>query len=538
MYDILIKNGTVVDGTGEASYKADVAVKDGKIAKISANIDEAAAKTIDAAGRLVTPGFIDLHSHSDVYVIFGTDAHNFLQQGITTEIAGHCGVSPAPSMLAHKSTYKEVAELVTEEEFNKISEDCSTIAGYTKHMESMKLGTNMALFVGQGAIRGRVMESSDGKPNEKQLEAMRALVREAMEHGFLGISTGLIYPPSVYADEDEIVELAKEAAKYGGIYASHIRGESDTVIDAVTEAISVGERSGCSVLISHHKVAGPQNLGKSAVTLKLIDEANARGVNVRADQYPYLAGATDLISSLPPQFATGGRPALIENLKKPEFRAEVTAVLEADNFGESLLKNSTFKGCLILAAANTPELIGKNIAEVAELRGSDPYETVYDVLVENNGAVGMAYFMINEADMDAIIAHDLIMPGTDAAHRTKKVDLEQVGGGHPRSTGTFPKHLRLIRERKLFSVEKAIYRATGMAAETAKIDGVGYLKEGLAADICILDWENIAETSDFLHPFRPNKGFDYVLVNGRIAVENDVATGVLAGKLLKMRKGN
>lgn len=533
MYDILIKNGTIVDGTGAPGYKGDIAVQNGKIMKIAPSIEDTAKETIDATNRLVTPGFIDYHSHSDMFIIFGTDGQNFLEQGITTEIAGHCGTSPVPSFNFSHNMFRN---LVSEERFNEILAECDSYTKFTNYISKLQLGTNMAFYAGQGAIRGKVMGPSSEKPSEKQLDEMRAQVREAMENGFLGISTGLIYPPSIYADEDEIVELAKEAAKYGGSYVSHIRGESDTVVEAVAEAISIGERSGCDVIISHHKVAGPKNIGKSAVTLKLMEDANARGVRTCADQYPYLAGSTDLISALPPRFATNGKEALIKNLKSREFRDEVTATLKADDFGESLLINSTFEGCMILVANDTPELVGKNIAEVAAQRGTEPYETVYDILLENKGDVGMAYFMINEADMDAIIAHPLVMPGTDAAHRYEDTDLEKVGGGHPRSTGTFPKHFRLVRERNLFPVEKAIYRATGMPAETAKINCIGYLKEGYAADICVLDWHNYKENSDFMYPFRRNEGLDYVIVNGHIAVKNNVATGVKAGKLLKRRK--
>jgi len=532
MYDILIKNGIIVDGTGAPSFKADIAIKDGFIKKIAQDIKDSAIETIDSTERFVTPGFIDYHSHSDMCVLFGTDGHNYLEQGITTEITGHCGSSPAPVL---RTSYNEVRDLMSEEKYNEISEACSSFTTFTEYASKMKLGTNMAFYAGQGTIRLKVMGYSGDKPTAEQLDAMRSLVREAMESGFIGISSGLIYPPSVYADEDEIVELAKEAAKYGGSYVSHIRGESDTVIEAVTEAISVGERSGCDVIISHHKVAGPKNIGKSSVTLKLIEDANARGVHTRADQYPYLAGATDLLSALPPKFATQGKVALVEKLKDLEFRAEVTAAIKADDFGESLLTSSTFEGCLILIAKETPDYVGKNIAEVAALRGADPYETVYDLLTENNGDVGMAYFLINETDMDAIIAHPLVMPGTDGLHRTEKVDTEKIAGSHPRLAGTFPKHFRLVRERNLFPIEKAIYRATGMPAETAKLDGIGYLKEGYAADICIIDWDNLKENSDFMHPYRRNEGLDYVIVNGQIAVKNNIATGVKAGKLLRKR---
>ena len=532
MYDLLIKNGKIIDGTGAPGFFADVAVLGDKIVKIAPDIEENSKIALDASGRIVTPGFIDFHSHSDMFVIFGTDGSNFLEQGITTEITGHCGASPPPIFLG---SYSMVQSLVSEEEYNNILSMCNSFTKFSKYIETLKMGTNMAFFAGQGSIRAKVMGFSDEKPNDEQLNEMRAQVREAMENGFLGISTGLIYPPSIYASEDEIVELAKEVARYGGSYTSHIRCESDTVVEAVSEAIRIGEHSGCSVIISHHKIAGSKNEGKSSITLKLIEEANDRGVYTRADQYPYLAGSTGLISALPPQFATEGKAVLVEKLKSNDFRKKVTKELMNDSVGEKLLAHSTFDGSLILVARETPEYVGKTLAEVASLRKADPYETIYDLIVENKGEVVMAYFVINESDMDAIIAHPMVMPGTDAAYNTEKADVDKAAGCHPRVTGTFSKHFRLIRERNLFSVEDAIYRATGMPAETAKIDGIGYLKEGYAADICILDWDNIKENCDYMHPYRRNEGFDYVIVNGQIAVKDNIATGVKAGKMLKMR---
>lgn len=530
MYDIVIKNGLVADGTGEKAFRADIAVKDGKIVKIAPAIGEEAARVLDAEGLVVSPGFVDNHSHGDTTFLAGTSAYNYLEQGITCEIAGQCGSSPAPS---YPGVFADT-EMLTGGRFptEEMMRVCDNVTSFCRHVDQMELGTNMAFLLGHGSVRARVMGHTDAEPTPEQLEQMKAIVAEAMENGFVGMSTGLIYPPSIYGKTPELIELAKVVAQHGGVYTSHIRGEGDTLIEAVAEAIEIGEKAGCPVHISHHKVAGKQNQGKSVQTLKMIDEANARGVRVTGDQYPYLAGCTGLISSMPPQYMTEGPDAFVKKLAQRAFRDEVTAVLKAGLPGENFLRDCGFDGCLILGALNTPEYIGKTLADVAAEWGKDPYETTYDLLEKNDGRVNMAFFQQNEEDMLRILAHPRITAGSDWWHEVEKFGPDKLGGAHPRGMSTLPRHLRLVREHNLMPMEKAVYRVTGMAAEICGVPGIGFLREGYDANICVFDWNTIGDTNDYLHPFAPNTGIRWVLVNGRLAVEDGAATGVKAGKRL------
>jgi N-acyl-D-amino-acid deacylase len=533
MIDILLKNGVVVDGTGKPSFKADVAIKSGRIWRISDVIDLEAKKTIDASGNIIAPGFIDYHSHGDTYFLFGTDAYNLLEQGVTTEIAGHCGSGIVPY---YEGMLDDAIDMVPAELFEHVKSATQNFKCFEAVVSNTKMGTNMAFYVGHGNIRARVMGFSDAAPTIDQMSMMKSWIKEAMDCGFLGISTGLIYPPSIYGNQEELTELAREVALFDGSYASHIRGESDTVVEAVIEAIAIGEDSGCNVVISHHKIGGKQNAGKSKITLHLIEKANERGrIQIRADQYPFLAGHTSLIAALPPQFASEGTSVLIENLRDEGFRLKVTEKLKSKNMEQSLLRDSGFEGCLVLTAFKTPEIIGKNIVEIANERGIDPYNTVFDIIVENNGNVGMAYFYQNEEDMMNILKKPFVMVGADSGHNIQHYDELAVGGGHPRSMSTFTKYLRIIREGKIVSLEEAIRRITSLPAETAKLDNVGVLKEGYNADICIFDWNKISDTNDYLHPFRTNSGIEFVFVNGQVVVEKGNYNGVKAGRMLKKR---
>ncbi len=529
MYDIVIKNGLVADGTGEKAYRADVAVKDGKIAKIAPKIEEEAHRVLDAEGLVVSPGFVDNHSHGDTTFLAGTSAFNYLEQGTTCEIAGQCGSSPAPS---YPGVFKDSEMVIEGFPTEKMMKVCDTVTSFCQYVDTMELGTNMAFLLGHGTVRARVMGHTDAEPTPEQLEQMKALVAEGMQNGCVGISTGLIYPPSIYGKTPELIELAKVVAQYGGVYTSHIRGEGDTLIEAVAEAIEIGEKAGCPVHISHCKVTGMHNKGKSVQTLKMIDEANARGVRVTGDQYPYTAGCTGLISAMPPQYMTEGPDAFVAKLSQRAFRDEVTEVLKAGLVGENFLRDCGFEGCLILGALKTPEHIGKTLADVAAEWNRDPYETTYDLLEQNAGRVHTAFFMQNDEDMMRILAHPHITAGSDWWHEPVRYGAEKLGGAHPRGMATLPRHLRLVRENNLMPMEKAVYRLTGMAAEICGVPGIGYLREGYDANICVFDWETIGDTNDYLHPFAPNTGIRWVLVNGKVAVEEGKATGVKAGKRL------
>ncbi len=357
MFDVIIKNGLVVDGTGKAPYLADVAVRDGTIVEVSTSVSGPSAATIDAAGLVVSPGFIDNHSHSDLCFLFGTDGYNILEQGVTTEIVGQCGLSPVP---ASERTLREYSARAESDALSRAMSVCRNFETFAEAVGEMRLPLNMAFFAGHGAIRESVMSFADRTPDSGEMRAMKDLLRRAMEVGFLGMSAGLIYPPSSYADEGELVELAKVAAAYDGLYASHIRGESDSVVEATAEAIRIGRGSGCRVHISHMKVGAARNVGRSRETIALVERARREGMGVTADQYPYLAGATSLLSRIPGRFFSGGIEVFIDRLRDPAIRQEAAAAMEdpANENGPAAMGG--YGGWLVLEARNNPGLNGND----------------------------------------------------------------------------------------------------------------------------------------------------------------------------------
>lgn len=422
-------------------------------------------------------------------------------------------------------------------ELQRVENICRTPDSFIDAVSAMRFGTNMAYFIGHGSIRARVMGYAAQRSDAVQLAQMKDFVRSAMENGFVGLSSGLIYPPSVYADTEELKELAAVAAEYDGRYTSHIRGEGDSVVGAVREAIEIGESTGCTVIISHLKVYGKQNVGKSKEICRMIEQANRRGkIKVYADQYPFIAGCTSLVSALPPAFATDGIPALIEKLHDEQWRQKITRAIERGEDGGHLLSYCGFDGCMVLTASESPQAVGKSIAQLAGQVGKSCYDTMYDLITANNGNVLMAYFGQNNEDMLHILSMPFIMGGTDTGHNVEVFGAETAGGAHPRGMSTFPRHIRLVRGKALFTPEQTVHKLTAMAAEAAGIDGIGRLLEGYNADLVVFDWDTIGETNDFLHPYRKNMGVDYVIVNGEVAVENGSYNGARAGKLLTKRR--
>ena len=531
MFDILIKNGAVVDGTGQKRFTADIAVKDGVIAAIEPNIDAEAKEVIDAAGKVVTPGFIDYHSHSDGAFIYGTDAYNYLEQGVTTQITGHCGSGPVPY---YDGLLDDSKRFLSAEEWQRVRDFCDDFKTFTDHVKTMQLGTNMAFYAAQGSIRGRVMGFKSDAPTDAEMRQMEALMAQAMECGFLGFTTGLVYAPSVYAGTEELVNIARVAARYGGSYTSHIRGEGNTVVQSVEEAIEIGRRTGISVIISHLKVLGKKNEGVSAKVLEVIEKANAEGVFVRADQYPFTAGSAPLSSQLPPKYLTEGVAALMEKLTDKDLRDKIrySVFHEYDEF-ESGFYQAGYEGCLIAESAMTPEHVGKTIAQLAEEWGCDGLDAACRLLRENNGFVQGIYFSQNESDMKRIISHPYVMAGSDWSDYPEHFPRDQVAGGHPRGTGTFTRRIELLRDNNLRTMEETIYSMTGLPASVSKLPGIGVLKAGNRADICVLDYDNVRCNADFKHPFKKNDGVDFVLVGGAVAVRGGEATGIKNGAFLQ-----
>lgn len=529
--DVLIKNGLVADGTLREPYRADIAIRGDTIAALGTELRCEAALVVDAGGKLVTPGFIDCHSHSDGHILMCTSGYNYIEQGITTEIAGQCADSAAPSEAEDYALYRGIMPKEAIEEALAV---CATPERFMEHVAGMAMPTNMAFFIGHGAIRKKVMGYSSAKPDQQQLEQMKSFVSRAVESGFMGMSSGLIYPPSVYADTDELSALVAAGAAKGGMYASHIRGEGDFCIPAVKEAIKIGERAGCAVEISHHKIEGAHNEGNSAVTLDLVREANLLGGSVAVDQYPFIACSTGLISALPPCFMTDGYDGFLKKLGERSFRDRVShMVLTDDKSFDNILPVAGFDKWMIIDAQNNPSLSGMTIADVANERKLDPFDAIYELLLENDAHVRMAYFTINESDMMNILSDPLTMCGTDGYHIFNRKPYEAPPSAHPRMISTFPRHLRLTREKTSLTIAQAIRRVTGMPADRHGLKSVGYIREGMRADICVLDWEELGETNDYMHPYRPNKGIEHVFIGGKHALKNGCATGEKGGRLLK-----
>lgn len=532
MFDVLIKNGLIADGTGAPAFKGDLAVKDGVIAAVAPHLDGEAKEVLDAEGLVVAPGFIDNHSHSDDSVFSGSNSYNYLESGVTTQIAGQCGSSPAPY---YEGAFASAERRLPAEEFRAMVETARTPGTFMKAAENQTFGTNMAFFIGHGALRGKAMGYSDAKATPEQMDIMKEALVNAMESGYLGLSSGLVYAPSVYGDTEELIELAKVMKPYGGIYASHIRGEGDHVLRSVQEAIRIGEEAGVRVLISHLKVMGLHNEGMSVKLLDEIDRANARGVEVYADQYPYMAGSAPMSSQIPAKYLVGGIPKLLERLESRELRQQMLYSIfhEADEF-ESNIYSAGFDNCLIAEADLTPQYVNKTIGQIAKDENKEPIDVLAELLIANKGTMQGIYFNQSPTDLIRIMRHPRVFCGSDwSDYPDEKVSYEQVGGGHPRATATMVRRLELVRDFRLRSLEESVKNLTYDTAKAMNLKNIGQLKEGWKADVCVFDYDRLHANADYSHPYRKSTGIQWVLVSGKVAVRDGEAVGVRGGSVLK-----
>lgn len=539
MYDIIIKNGQIVDGSGTSAYLGHIAVKDGKIAGIwplgaisEEALENQAGRVIDASGCQVTPGFIDNHSHSDDSVFTGSDSYNYLEQGVTTQIAGQCGDSPAPYYEGAFNSYKNRC---SEEVINSMIEISRTPSSFMAAAEKQTFGTNYAFFVGHGSLRGKAMGYSGDRASAEQMACMKEMLKDAMDAGFLGFTSGLVYAPSVYGDEEELSELAKVMVPYNGIYASHIRGEGNNVLRAVKEAIAIGEKAGVEVLISHLKVMGLHNEGMSEKLLAEIDAANERGVVVNADQYPYVASSAPLLSQIPPKYLVDGHDAYMKRLADPAMRKQMDWSIfnEVDEF-ESGIYSAGYGGALVVGASITPQYVNKTIGQIAAEEGKEPIDALCDLLIANDGNAQGVYFNQCPTDLLRIMRHPKVFCGSDwSDYPDSRYDPEKEGGGHPRATATTIRRLELVRDFRLRTMEDSVKNLTYDTAKAMHLEGIGLLKEGYSADICVCHYDKLHSRADFAHPYRENEGIEYVLVNGALAVEHGHCTKVRNGRVLK-----
>jgi len=536
-YDLIIRGGKVVDGAGNPWYRGDVAVADGRIAAVG-RLDADADRVIDASDLVVAPGFVDAHSHSDSNTLIYPQMESTVMQGITTVVAGQCGSSIAPvNPDLREVLEREAAAWLPEGVEFKIT--WTTFDEYLREEEKSGLGANIAHLVGHGAVRVAGMGFDARDPTDEELERMRGLVAEAMEAGAFGLSTGLIYPPGVYARTEEIIELAKVVARYGGIYDSHIRGEGRNLLKALEEAITIGEKAGLPVEISHHKASNREVWGKSVETLRMMDEARGRGVDITCDQYPYRAGATSLVTLLPPWVHAGGTERLLERLRDPELRKRIRREIEEGVPGwENFAGDLGWKNIYVTSVkteANKP-VEGKNLSEIREMRGDpDEFTSLYKLLLEEEGAAGMIIFSMNEDDVRRIMRSPLHMVGTDASS-CAPTGITSHGKPHPRHYGTYPRILgRYVREYGILRLEEAIRKMTSLPAQRFGLLDRGLLRPGMRADIAVFNPDTIIDKATYQDPHLFPEGIEYVIVNGVITVDTGKYTGALAGKTLRKR---
>ncbi|MBQ7796444.1 MAG: D-aminoacylase [Lachnospiraceae bacterium] len=521
LYDILIKNVEIIDGTGAPAWTGSVAMKDGTL--VLAAEDGNAAQIIEGSGLTLAPGFIDVHSHGDM--VAGHDYARLckISQGITTEIAGQCGTSCFPVTPESKSMVVSNAIILGDDEKEHL-EEFTNLDGYKKFLAESSLSSNMMTFMGHSTLRLSVMGPSDAKPNDEQIETMRELLEEAMKQGCAGLSTGLFYPPSAYADVDEVAALCEIVAKYGGIHTTHIRNEGSEVLKSIEEVLEVSRRTGVALNISHHKVCGRKNWGLTKETLALIEQARSEGIQVTLDVYPYLASMTKLAACIPTEYFVKGTEWLQDALKDRALRDEIKEKME--NFEDGRYRQcGGFTGVMIGGCPTRPEADGKFISDYAAEIGEDPFEVFFDMVIENGGQCSAIYFTMCEEDLDRIVSMPFTMIGTDGL----TVSLE--GKTHPRGWASFPRAIRLfVREKKLLTMEEMIHRITGLAAEVYQIPNKGMIAEGYDADLVLFHKDEIGDAADFSHSNLLCTGIKAVIVGGKIAYEDGTLTEECPGK--------
>ncbi len=524
MFDTIIKGAQIIDGTGAPAFSADLAIQDGKLALLSGGSEGLeAAEVVNAAGLCVCPGFIDAHSHGDLVV--GTEYGRLCKssQGITTEVCGQCGSSHFPTS-PDPVLYQE--ELSTTPAIGRIDRELTqSFAGYRSYLESQPKTAHIKQLVGHNMLRRSVIGSVDRKPSAAELDRMKGLLRECMENGAMGFSTGLVYPPSGYADEYEVTELCRVLEPFHGIYTTHMRNEGNSVVEAVAEAIRTARNAGVRLDISHHKVSGRHNWGKSEQTLALIDEAAAAGQEVAFDVYPYTASQTGLSICLPLEELQYPLEERLARLQDRNIRADIEARMKV--FDGKYTQLGGLGSILLTYCTQTPENDGKTIAQIAEETGKREFDVLFDLLVENRFSVQAVYFGMCEEDLCRIFLHERAMVGTDGL----VYGLQRPT--HPRGFGTFPRAIHyFVREKKLLTLEAAIRKMTSFTAQWLGLDGKGVIRDGYDADLVLFDPETIAEGNSYTDSLKTAVGIRSVFVDGKVVYQNGALTGACPGRVI------
>ncbi|MCI2425701.1 D-aminoacylase [Candidatus Acetothermia bacterium] len=529
VFDVILKNAKIIDGSGNPWFWGDLGIANGRIEKIGKIKTEEAVELKDLKGLVVCPGFIDMHSHSDLPILVNPTAESKVMQGVTTEVIGNCGFSAVPvtnNIIEHLKEYGDSLA-------KKLDWNWRSLRDYLDRLN--KISINIVPLIGQGTIRIAVMGFDSKDPTKRELERMKGLLRDALDEGAVGLSTGLIYPPGSFTKTEELIELVKIVKEYNGLYSTHIRGEGGTLVEAFKEAIRIGRESGVRVEVSHHKAVGIQNWGRVQETLELIERAREEGIDITCDQYPYTASSTSLSACLPPWAHEGGGHRLLERLKDPYERKRITEYIERREDWDNVIRQSNWSRIRI-ATVNSEKnknLEGKTLEEIAQVRAKDPFNVVFDLLLEEKGNVSIIIFEIDEDDLRRVMRHPSTMIGSDGSCLTPKGIMGR-GKPHPRNYGTYPRVLgRYVREENILTLEEAIRKMTSFPAQKLGLKDRGLLKEGYFADIVVFDPQRINDRANYEDPHQFPEGIEYVLVRGEIVVEKGEHTGRTPGDVLR-----
>jgi dihydroorotase/N-acyl-D-amino-acid deacylase len=529
-FEIVITNGHIIDGTGSPWYSGDVGILDGHIAAIG-NLSTAARKrTIDAQGKVVSPGFIDMLGQSEMSILVDPRLPSKIYQGITTEITGEGG-SAAPLNDTIIATDRFGYE------HYKITPDWRTFRQYFARLEKQGMGINLASFVGATQVRRMVLGDADVQPTPEQLEKMKTLVRDAMRDGAVGVSTALMYAPAPYAKTEELIALASEASRFDGIYATHMRNESDSVLEAIDEAVRIGREAHIPVEIWHFKVAGKSNFGKMPALITRVNQARTAGVDVEADTYAYTAWFNNMSAFVPAWAHDGGETRLIERLKDPATRARISKDMETPSKDwDNEWQEITGPQDVMIGVVQNPELRkfqGKRLSEVAKALNEDPKDALFDILIQDQGFTECAVFGMSEPDVALALQQPWVSVDNDASG-TSPEGLLGEEHPHPRAYGAFPHILRqYVREEKKLTLEDAIRKFSALPAQRMRLTDRGVLKQGMWADVVVFDPQTVRDLATYDDPNRLSEGMQYVLVNGVPVIENGKMTGALPGKVLR-----
>jgi dihydroorotase/N-acyl-D-amino-acid deacylase len=529
-YDVIIRGGHVIDGAGNPWIKADVGIRAGHIARIGRLEGAQAARVIDATGQVVAPGFIDMHTHSEYVLLYDGNAQSKIRQGVTTEVFGEA-TSPGPIEGPGVDPNKELLKPL------RIDLTWNDLDGYFQRLMKTRSSVNVASYVSACQVRYDVVGYENRPPTADEMEKMRRLVASSMEQGAVGLADAL-EATCGYAKTDELIEEAKVVAKYGGIYGTHLRGEGDAVLDSIREAIEIGEKANLPVEIFHIKVAGSNNWGRMPELIALINSARARGVDINANQYPYIAANHPTLPLLPPWALEGGVDKTMERLLDPQLRLRIRHDIEngLPDWNSNYVRQSGGWRGIVIGATHTEKnasLPGKNLEEIGRMREKDPANAFFDLLVEEHGQVTCMPFMMNEKDVQTALREPWVDIASDGSSLSAE-GLLSAGHPHPRNFGTFPRILgHYVREEKILTLEDGVRRMTSLPAQRLRLKDRGLLREGYWADVVVFDPDRIADTATFASPKQYPAGINYVVVNGRVVIDLGKHTGERPGMVLR-----